>query len=415
MALLAAVLLLSLCAAIYLWSSRSNSRLLAQIHSYLATNREPLDLSDGGARFDASLIDTRGKRIFLLGESHGIAINEDLDLALLRYLHRNAGVRVYFSEMSHAQACLLNRYLETGDEDLLDFVFVEFRNTSLWTREHREFIHKFRAWNTSLDRRDRVRIAGVDVEHQPRIAMRFLADSVLEAGHTVPRAIKTTLSRLNDLRDGPSETARQFAAELVSSIQRNRADYSAFLGDRLLDFEIVATNLQKSDEFYGNRDRSKAGAIRDRAMYETFRKLYPRFAGETCYGRWGADHIIQRPFQKHQPFAAMLNRPESPVAGQIISIQAIYQHSEGTISNGSSYQDYQASAPAPFLELFAPVANNPITLFRITGASSLLARELPGYPLGEGVQYVVFIQDAAAAHPLEASMVLPWAHPTAKE
>lgn len=42
-----------------------------------------------------------------------------------------------------------------------------------------------------------------------------------------------------------------------------------------------------------------------------------------------------------------------------------------------------------------------VTLFRIAGASSLLARELPSYPLGESAQYVVFIRNAAAAHPLE--------------
>lgn len=41
-----------------------------------------------------------------------------------------------------------------------------------------------------------------------------------------------------------------------------------------------------------------------------------------------------------------------------------------------------------------------VTLFRIVGASSLLDREFPGFPLGEGAQYVVFIRDAEAARPL---------------
>ena len=127
---------------------------------------------------------------------------------------------------------------------------------------------------------------------------------------------------------------------------------------------------------------------------------YPRLADENCYGRWGADHVIQRAFQGHEPFAAMLNRPESPVAGRIVSIQSIYQHSYAAVSNGKTYLDYDASAPAPFLEPFALLGRGSVTLFRIIGASSLLARELPSYPLGEGVQYVVFIGDAAAAHPL---------------
>jgi Erythromycin esterase len=407
MALLAGALLLPLSAGVYVRSRMRDPRLPEEIHRRLFTNRQALDLSDGGAHFDASLIDAQGKRIFLLGESHGVAINEDLDLALFRYLHRTAGVRVYFSEISYAQACLLNRYLETGDEELLDFLFGEFRNTSFRTREHREFIHKLRAWNASLDRRNRIRMVGVDVEHQPRIAMRFLSDLVAAASREVPGDIAATVARLDGFRDSPSVTASGFAPELVSSIERHTAEYSDLLGDRLLDFEIVATNLQNGAEFYGNRDRRKAGAIREQAMYDTFRRLYPSFAGEVCYGRWGADHIIQRQFQGHEPFAAMLNRPESPVAGQIISIQPIYQHSHGTVSSGETYRDYDASAPAPFLEPFAPLAMGSVTMFRIREASSLLARELPGYPLGEGVQYVVLIRDAEAAHPLGESMAPP--------
>lgn len=43
-------------------------------------DRQALDL----AHFDAKLLDFRDKQIILLGESHGIAVNEDLDLALLQ-------------------------------------------------------------------------------------------------------------------------------------------------------------------------------------------------------------------------------------------------------------------------------------------------------------------------------------------
>lgn len=69
MTLLAAALLLLFFAAIYAGSKRSSLRTLGQIHSYLSANRQSLDVSDVGAHFDASLIDTRAKRIFLLGES----------------------------------------------------------------------------------------------------------------------------------------------------------------------------------------------------------------------------------------------------------------------------------------------------------------------------------------------------------
>ena len=269
-ALLAAALLLPLLAVIYA-RARSSSYLLAQIQGVLATNRQSLDLSDSGAHFDASLIDTRGKRIFFLGESHGVAINEDLDFDLLRYLHRTAHVRIYFPEMSYAHACLLNRYLETGDEDLRELLFGELRNTSAWTRERRWFIRRIGAWNASLDRRDRIRMVGVDVEHQPRVSMRFLADSVVAAHREAPGSIKATVARIDAFLDSSSPCQpmwafcadlRQFAEELVSSIQQHRSDYLALLGDRLFDFEIVANNLEQSSEFYDGRGHDEARAQR---------------------------------------------------------------------------------------------------------------------------------------------------------
>jgi erythromycin esterase-like protein len=82
--------------------------------AFLAKNSQPLNLADPG-RFDAGPLDLIGKRVFLLGEEHNVAINNDLDLALVRYLHKAAAVRVYLAELSYAEGCLINRYFETGE------------------------------------------------------------------------------------------------------------------------------------------------------------------------------------------------------------------------------------------------------------------------------------------------------------
>ena len=397
----AALLLLLLLTFVRVRFHRLDPRLAAAIHRELAAHRQALDLSADGAHFDARLVDPAGKRIFLLGESHGVAVNEDLDFAMLRYLHRVAGVRVYLPEMSYAQACLWNLYLEEGDEHLLDFLFAQFRNTALWTREHRDFMRRLRQWNLTLDRAQRIQVLGVDIEHQPRIALRFLSNLVRAGGRDPAEGIRPAIARMEALREAPEASIRILAPEIVAGIEQHHEEYAALLGDRLADFAIVARNLERSNEFYDTRNRAAAEAGRERAMYDTFRKLYARISGAACYGRWGADHTLQRPFGGREPFAAMLERPDSPVAGQIASIQPIYQRARGAVSNGTGYQEYDASAPALFLDLFAPVAQGPLTLFRITGAASLFNEALPGYPLGDGAQYVVLIRDAGAAHSLE--------------
>jgi erythromycin esterase-like protein len=175
MALAVLAMLVPLCIAVHAAQApQTNPAADAGISAFLEKNREALDLSDAGARFDARLLDVAGKQIVLLGEDHGIALHEDLDLALLRYLHQAAGVRVYLAEMSYAEGCLFNRYLDTGDEPLLDYLTNELRGTVAWTKEHRAFFVNLRRWNLTLPEKDRVHFAGVDIEHQRRVALHYL-------------------------------------------------------------------------------------------------------------------------------------------------------------------------------------------------------------------------------------------------
>jgi hypothetical protein len=352
--------------------------------AFLEKNREALDLSDGGAHFQARLLDTAGRKIILMGESHGVALSEDLDLALLRYLHKTAGVRVYLAEASYSEGCFLNRYLENGDEELLDYLMHQFQGSIAWTKEHRAFYANLRRWNLTLPEKERVYFVGVDVEHQRPVGLRYLAELVKP---DVPAAIAETVAKL---RQGAGEPA--LIADLASSLAAHPAEYAALLGDRLFEFEIVTANLQKAVEYYAGHGSKESNALRERVMYETFLKVYPRLGGAVCYGRWGAAHVLQRPAEGTDRFATMLNRPDSPVAGKVLSIMPGYQDSESLSMPGYHPAHMQPGVMQPF----APAANAPVTLFRMPA----------GVPLGSvvpagSVQYVVFLKNATACHPLE--------------
>src|SRR5579883_810494 len=117
-----------------------------RVAAYLAENRQGLDLND----FRPTLLKVTGKRVILLGEEHGVATMEDLDLAMLRYLHRAAGVRVYVAELGYAFGCMVERYLETGNETVLDGVMRETAKSVAWTKERRAFFVHLREWNETL-------------------------------------------------------------------------------------------------------------------------------------------------------------------------------------------------------------------------------------------------------------------------
>ena len=378
----------------------------ARIREFLEQNREVLDLGNDGARFHAKLLDTEGKQVILLGEYHGIALNGELDLALLRYLHKTAGVRVYISEGGYSGTCMLNRYLDTGDEKVLDFVMQALHGSVAWTREHRAFYVELRRWNLTLPEKERVRLVGLDVEHQRKVALRYLAELAKPDGvKPAPSAIAEIIGRLQGIEQELSGKAvEQFIGDLASSVAAQRPDYAAMLGDRLFDFELTAANLQKAVEYYAIDGTPRSFDLREQVMVDTFLKLYPRLGGAKCYGRWGAEHVFQRRMHLGEPFAAMLNRPGSPVAGKVVSIGALYVNSEALVMPG--YRTRRADSEAAWSQPFAAASPAPVTLFKLTGASSPFQQDVfdlvkgPGAPT-DYVQYVVLIRNATAAHPLE--------------
>ena len=400
MALVRTVMLLPLLAGFLAAQTPSgNSDQLARVSAFLAQNREALDLSGGGAHLAARLIDPN-RLIFLLGESHGIALSEDLDLAMLQYLHKAAGVRIYLAEISYAEGCLLNRYLDNGDEQLLDFVMNQFEGSIAWTKERKAFYQNFRRWNLALPPGQRVRFAGVDIEHQRNVALRFLRELAKQPDHAAPTAIAEVVGKLQGLGDANDGNLPNVAADLDAALKAHHAEFAEFLSRRLFDFELVTENLVKALEYYKDHDSQKSNELREQVMYDTFLKLYPQFGGAKCYGRWGSAHIFQRALDRGETFAMMVNRPGSPVAGEVASILMIYQDTQALQMPG--YRVQNADSPAEWIAPFAGAAIAPLTLFRLAGIDALGPNPLVK---GDGkatdfVQYAVLVKGGQPDHPL---------------
>ena len=376
---------------------------LPPLAGYLAKNSQPLDLSN----LRADLVDTAGKQVFLLGDWHGLAINDDLDLALLRYFHETVGARVYVAEWGYAAGCLMNRYMETGDEHLLDFMMRESYRAVSWTKEHRAFVVKLRQWNLTLPERDRVRVVGLDIEHQTGIAAWYLRELAVAAGQAPPsiRDTAAALIRLDPEKAGDS-AIQKLSGGLSAGLDRNRRDYATWLGTRFLEFDVVATNLRKRYEAYADREKS-FDVIREAVMYDTFLKLQPLLAGAKCYGRWGAAHVAQRHLDNRDPFAARLNRPDSPVAGKVVTIWPLHRNCEALTRMGGAYRSHAVSDDSPLMSPLAEAARSQLTLFKLTGSGSPFTQGLYQFTTGTGgvttdyAQYFVLIKDATPTHALE--------------
>ena len=237
-------------------------------------------------RFPASVYRSR---LILLGESHGSAAPQVLDIELLTHLNARIGLRDYLAEVDPVQADRLNRYLATGDEAVLDRVFSRWKARDQWGNT--AFLAKIRAMralNGRLEPRRRVTIHGIDaVQDWPLLAERMAAEgatldeAALEAEASDSGRAKLTLAALDAARPSP-------------------------LRDRLrADLEQTAAKAGREATLFANYARLvRTGELGDRP----------------AYGLWGLFHVMQAPLNGAQPFAMRIRASDLPAARALTSI-----------------------------------------------------------------------------------------------
>jgi hypothetical protein len=241
----------------------------------------------GGLAFDfpAAFYDSR---LILLGESHGFAAPQVLDLELLAHLNQRIGLTDYLAEVDPVQAEMLNAYLTSGDEAILDRVFDHWDRTGAqWGNTAFEAkVRGVLALNEDLLVGRRVRFIGIDTIQDWSLLREWLVDR----GTPVNAAAWDDA----DIRG---------KAALASNALGEPAD---LMGARLADL----------------LGRVGAGATRETAIFDTY--AYAIRSGEIgnrpTYGLWGLYHVMQGPINDTLPFAARVTRSDLPTATAVTSI-----------------------------------------------------------------------------------------------
>ncbi|MFN3837885.1 MAG: hypothetical protein ACK4MI_09275 [Brevundimonas sp.] len=243
----------------------------------------------GGLSFDfpASFYDNK---LFLLGESHGVAAPQVLDLELLTHLNARIGLRDYVAEVDPIQGARLNQYLETGDEAVLDRVF------DYWTKSGAQWgntafeakVRGVRALNQTLPAERRIHFVGVDaMQDWP-----LLAAWVTEQGGQIDEAALATAT---------TNAARATVA---------------------LGWLQTVPKSPLSDRLRGVLDGTSKAIGREAVIFDTYAKAVTsgELGERPAYGLWGLFHVIQGGVNNAQPFAARVVNSDLPTAHKVVSL-----------------------------------------------------------------------------------------------
>lgn len=243
--------------------------------------------------------------VFFTGENHLFRkSNYLLQLKMLRYLHKKAGVRHLFLEFGYSRGWLVNKYVQTGDTALYNILFdYSYEEYALLYKGIWEF-------NKTLDSSERVTVDGIDIERSYTTPIKVLSMMLPETNAPTEIALSVesihALARLNDDKNNREDEGedgsykyksstnyisdRASLKKILENIKENRDLYKSFLGEIYFDFNEVIEGLESEMEREEMNATVQEYIYREQFMYEHFLQMVEKYPGEKYYAQFGRCH-----------------------------------------------------------------------------------------------------------------------------
>lgn len=374
------------------------------------------------------------KKLFLLGESHGVQRVQEVDFALLRHLNQRAGVRTYLAEVDCAQAFYLNEYLRTGDEPTLTRVFASWvAGQAQWANtDFQQKIRRIRQLNQALPAARRIHFVGIDgVQDYPLMA------TYLAAQRAAGRALPPTLAARLDSVATACSAGRVPATAAVALRTQQALQAAAPAARRALGtaYELVQHALT-------NLGYARTLPEREAQLLANYQAalLLWHLQNEKLYGLWGLGHVLQSPaLGGYWALAARIRQSSLPGHDAMVSILCTYSgcqmmtpsaglpaslrapgqpftgatlfNHDGPLVRLAGIETLKAATPAGGTTLWwlgAPGAAAQRLPAQVSYAPDVPAGQQLGFdaqrPATDYVQYVLLLRDSPATQPLVAPL-----------
>lgn len=385
------------------------------IEEYLLKNYSSINLQDDEDFTDLSIIDSdlKGKEIFFTGELHGVKDNVDLRMKFLKYFKEKTDFKYYLCELGYSHAYFLNKYLETGDVKILEEIYKSLKGTFEWNKDNYNHWKLLYEYNKTLPEDKRIKVIGVDLEHQIDIAYKYLIDVLPdeEAPEEIRDKIAGIKDMFNDYKNFQNGVAVEYSRKLLADIKNKESIYREYLGDNFKGFKFVNQNVLNTDISYKNNGSSyEWNNTRDKIIYENFLILTEDLANGKYYGQWGLNHAFQSVEDGVMWFGAYLNSDGSAYKNKILTIAYFYdQCNQMNRSNSGKYSVVELSFVPPIFKKVNDRIGSNINIYKLNSKGSPFYKinmnsTFSGEKLDEKIvdyfQYLVCIKNSKAKEPL---------------
>ncbi len=356
---------------------------------YLDTYTQPVDLQNPDFE-SLAILDTvvSNYRFFFSAEQHWRSINAQLQFAFLRYLHQQASVRHLIVEGGYSYGFMLNEYLQSGDERLLQKIM---KDVPICPEDQMQLFRKIHAYNLDLPEKEKIQVTGIDLEHSPELVLQALARML--PGQEPPRKISRFIKDITRLHESPyfdEKEVRKYFKKLDRHIDRKEKVYMEFWGDDYDLFNLIVDNTLQGFQFTWIRSAlfQKSWQERESRMYRNFLTISPNLKAGNYFAQFGALHTeISRSLIWDFPsLAQRLNSmPSSPVHGEVMTIFRYIR----TFNSPKEAEepDKETKQLEEIIDFIDQKFHDPVVLFSLVGKNS------PFRELSKNFQFMVLIDE----------------------
>lgn len=325
---------------------------------YVNENKKELKNDNWNELLGLITPDDLEKKVILIGEHHGTLMNKTIYLNIFKSLRKIKKVDNLFMEIGFAQSELLNEYLRTGNEEILNLIMNQSKGSFSFTVESKTFYQELKKYYDDLPSDQKFKVIGADVEHQPALALAYV--------HTISKTGQDPIMKeISNLRtyNNNSKIDRESVKSILTKIETNWSE--AFKNE---NFGLIFTlrNMINASDFYISGKQQ----IREEAIIENAFQLIKRDNNASYFGQWGALHVLKRNkvlsvINQKTMAKSLQHDKNSPVKGNVISINMFYSQ--------SFYRDQDGSSKPLDDFSYRPVLNNcnsEVTLIKLNRTES---------------------------------------------
>ncbi len=278
----------------HLWEYATGGKYI----KYLSENSETIPLD---ATFSYSSLgkDIDNNKLILVGEIHGFHEPNKFDVDLFKFLNKNHQVNHYIAELDFVQASLLNDFLATGEEAILQKALKKW--AVFQGRNNQDYYDKYlelQKYYQELPENEKFQIIGID-----RIQDRAL--------------LKEYLLQLypSDILKGGEALAEKSTDDLVAALLGIYSEST----DTLFILDHLKSNMLYLEERQG----------RDEVMFQNFKQQYQAYKleEERLYGFLGLGHVFQYRVNGSHPFASKVRRSDLDFENKVLTINIMMNDS----------------------------------------------------------------------------------------